>query len=77
MMPMKRFVHESVTKAELGISKAKDDGYISGMEENLQDGNIRAGNSKHEQTMIYSDVMVVKEAVRRLFSACLRISLSQ
>ena len=36
MMPTKRFVHESVTKAELGISKAKDDGYISGMDENLR-----------------------------------------
>ena len=45
-MPMKRFVHESVTKAELGISKAKDDGYISGMEENLQNGNIKGEKFK-------------------------------
>ena len=36
MMPTKRFVQESVTKAELGMEKAKDDGYISGIDENLR-----------------------------------------
>ena len=35
-MPTKRFVQESVTKAELGMEKAKDDGYISGIDENLR-----------------------------------------
>ena len=35
-MPTKRFVQDSVTKAELGMEKAKDDGYISGIEENLR-----------------------------------------
>ena len=37
MMPTKRFVHDSVTKAELGMEKAKDDGYISGIDENLRE----------------------------------------
>ena len=36
MMPTKRFVQESVTKAELGMEKANDDGYISGIDENLR-----------------------------------------
>ena len=36
MMPTKRLVHDSVTKADDGTENRNDDGYIRGIDENLQ-----------------------------------------